>query len=361
MAPLILIGILIALIVVHELGHFIAAKLFRVEVLEFGVGYPPRALSLGTFGGTTYSLNWLPFGGFVRLLEEDGPESVRGKRNSFGKAPRISQGVILAAGVLMNVLAGWMLFSAGLMYGMPRSVSPETEGARLIISSIVPGSPAEAAGLASGDVITGMTESRAAAVLSPEGVASFVSSHGGKELTVTYVRGDSEPKEVTVVPAHAVIPGVAARPAIGVDLAMIAFEKLPFTKALTEGAFTAYQTLGNVFSGIAQLVVNACKGTADMRSLVGPVGLSGAVGDAASQGKGQLLGLAAFISLNLAVINLIPIPALDGGRLLFVIVEGITRRRVPTIVTQLLNAFGFVGITLLMLVVTYHDIARLVG
>lgn len=361
MAPLILIAILVVLIVVHELGHFIAAKLFRVAVLEFGIGYPPRALSLGTFGDTTYSLNWLPFGGFVRLLEEDGPESSRGKHGSFGKASRISQSAILAAGVIMNVCAGWALFTGALMYGMPRPVLPETAGAQLIVSSIVAGSPAEAAGLSVGDVITSVVSGSSHATISPEGVAAFISTRAGKPVVVEYVRGESSPMEVTVVPAHAVIPGVAARPAIGVDLAMIAFEKLPFTGAVYEGAIMAYQTLSGVASGIATLMVHAIQGNADMRSLVGPVGLSGAVGDAASQGRGQLLGLAAFISLNLAVINLIPIPALDGGRLLFVITEGLTRRRVPTIVTQLLNAFGFVAIIALMLVVTYHDIARLVG
>jgi len=355
------IVILVILIVAHEFGHFLAAKLSKVRVDEFGVGYPPRAFSFGRIGGTEYTLNWLPFGGFVKLFEEDGAEAVsgRGARGSFAAASPWKKVVILIAGVVANVLVGWILFSFGLMSGMPTAVESGTEGSRLVISGVVTGSPAQSAGLIGGDEITSVSASGKTATLTPEGIADFMASHGGKDVHITYER-EGEEYEVDVAPAHAVIPGAAAQPAIGIQLTAISEKQLPPLQAFTEGFVLTFNALKEVTQSLWSLVVNAFKGTANLQALVGPVGLTGVVGDAAGQGFGQVLGLAAFISLNLAVINLIPIPALDGGRLLFVIIEAAMRRRIPTLLSQILNTVGFFGIILLMIVITFHDISRLV-
>lgn len=362
MAVLILIAILVVLIVAHEFGHFIAAKLSGVRVEEFGVGYPPRAVTFGKIGSTEYTLNWLPFGGFVKLFEEDGAESVSrtGARGSFAAAPWWKQSIILVAGVCANALIGWVLFTAGLMNGMPAVVAPGTEGSKLIISGVVDGSPAADAGLIGGDELRSIQSAGKNAVLTADGVPAFIATHGGKELSITYVR-DGVEMTTEVIPAHAVLPGVAAQPAIGVQLATIAEQNLSFFEAIGEGFSMTLRALHDVTVSLWYLLINAIHGSANLEALVGPVGLTGVVGDAAGQGWGQVLGLAAFISINLAIINLIPIPALDGGRLVFVLLEAVMRRRTPTLLLQILNTLGFFAIILLMVVITYNDIARLVG
>lgn len=361
---LLLAGILVLLIVAHELGHFLVAKLCKVRVDEFGIGYPPRAFLLGRIGATEYTLNWLPFGGFVKLFEEDGAESVyrTGARGSFANASYLSQASILVAGVLANVIMGWILFSVGLTQGMPVAISPDTPGSQVIVSAVLDGSPARLAGLTGGDVVKNVSDDAGAvAELTPEGISNFIAAHGGKEIIVSYVR-QGESDILRVVPAHAVIPGVESQPAIGIQLATIIHQKLGIFPALYQGIEVTWNALRDIVASIGQLFAGLFNGEkGSVASLIGPVGLTGVVGDAAEQGYGQLLALAAFISLNLAIINILPIPALDGGRLVFVIYEAATRRRVSTALSQMLNTLGFVLIIVLMVAVTYNDIARLVS
>lgn len=364
MAVLILIIILVLLIIAHEAGHFIAAKLSGVKVEEFGVGYPPRALTLGKWGDTEYTLNWLPFGGFVKLLEEDGmemaPRQAR-RAGSFAAAPKWKQAIILGAGVTANVLCGWLLFTGALMSGVPASVPEGTDGAVLVISGVLPGSPAADAGMRGGDVLVDVSDARGNhAMLTPSDTAQFIRSRGGSDITVSYTR-DGVEASTTLVPAHAVLPDVASQPAIGVQLSLIATRQLPIHTALYESALMTYRGLGEVAVGIGTLIGGVFTGSANLSALIGPVGLTSVVGDAAGQGFGQVLGLAAFISINLAIINLIPIPALDGGRLVFVAIEAITRRPIPTLLSQILNTVGFVLVLLLMVSITVHDISKLVS
>jgi regulator of sigma E protease len=184
MTALLVIAILVFLIVVHEFGHFIAAKLFGVKVEEFGVGYPPRAFLFGRFGGTEYTLNWIPFGGFVRLF---GEEEEHG-HGSFSDAPRWKQAVILVAGVTMNALAAWVLFSGAYMVGVLHPVDVRGENTQLIVSQVVPASPADAAGLKIGDEIANVREGEAVVFdLTPEAVSDFVSSRAGKEIEVSFI------------------------------------------------------------------------------------------------------------------------------------------------------------------------------
>ena len=362
MAALLLITILVVLIVVHELGHFVAAKLLRVRVEEFGVGYPPRAITFGTWGGTEYTLNWLPFGGCVRLLEEDGPEDgvQRRRAGSFSSASRSRQSLILLAGVIANALFGWALFSAGFMIGMPAIVEDGTPGAQLIVSTVVPSSPAFESGLRSGDSITSIIEEGKTGIaeLTPSAVSEFVSMRGGRDLLLTYERSGVS-NTITIIPAHAIIPDKPSQAALGVGLALISERKLPMMEALGEAARQSVAALQTVLYGLGSLAYHALLGDANIRTLMGPVGLSGAVGDAASHGLGQLFGLAALISFNLVVINLLPIPALDGGRLVFVAIEAVRRKRMSYTVARLCNIAGFALIILLMLIVTYNDIGRL--
>ena len=358
---LIVIAILILLIVTHELGHFIAAKLFGVRVEEFGVGYPPRALSFGTWGNTEYTLNWIPFGGFVRLFGEDA--DARGK-GSFNEAKHYKQAIILVAGVAMNALVAWLLFAAALHAGIPQVVDPgtlpPTAAAHLEISDVVAGSPASVVGIATGDEILSMTDANGVALttLTPQSVSNYVKVRGGQKIVVVYKHQDAT-SSATIIPANAVIPGSAATPALGVGLVEVSNVSLPWREAFIQGLTNTREAFKTVGLSLWDLVTGIFRGSANLQDVVGPVGLVGVVGQAAQNGAGQVLALAGFIGVNLAIINLIPIPALDGGRLVVVAFEAITRRKSPPLLIQILNTIGIALIILLMITVTYHDIARL--
>src|SRR3989344_3805874 len=359
---LLVIAILVFLIVAHELGHFVVAKLFRVRVEEFGIGYPPRAFTLGKIGETEYTLNWIPFGGFVRLFGDVGKEE-RG-RGSLVDAPRIVQAAILIAGVAMNTLGAWMLFTAAYHTGIPRVVEERVAGesVQLIVAQVVPGSPADAAGLKPGDEVLSIVDSQDVTLseMSPTNFSDFVRTRGGKALTLTYLH-EKETITTTITPAHAVIPDDAGRPAVGMALYMVSAQSLPWGDAAREGASALLNAFRVVGQGLWGIVERALAGDPSLAGVVGPIGLVGVVGNAAQSGFGNVLALAAFISVNLAIINLIPIPALDGGRLFLLGVETVLRREAPRLFLQMLNAVGVLLIIFLMITVTYNDIARLLG
>ncbi len=355
MTALLVIAILVFLIVIHELGHFVAAKLFGVRVEEFGVGYPPRAFSFGRFGGTEYTLNWIPFGGFVRLF---GEEEEHG-RGSFADAPRWKQAIILIAGVTMNAIAAWVLFSGAYMTGVLHPVDVRGENTKLVVSQVVPASPADASGIQIGDEIIAVQQGDTTLQeLTPESVSEFVSERAGKEIEVSYIHMD-ETHTGIMRPAHAVIPGSEGRPAVGMGLLLAETESLGLKESFIEGLHRTKNTFIVVWQGLSSIVVQAVRGNPDLSDVVGPVGLVSAVGEASSNGWGYVLSLAAFISVNLTIINLIPVPALDGGRLVMVGVEALMRKRAPKIAVQLVNALGLALVIMLMVTVTYNDIARL--
>lgn len=345
----------------HELGHFFVAKWSKVKVEEFGVGYPPRALTFGVWGGTEYTLNWLPFGGFVRLFGDEGHEK-KGK-GSLVDASRGKQALILVAGVAANAILGWTLFALAFHAGIPRIVDdPTTPGAHLIVSDVVQGSPAHAAGLKAGDVITHIGVAgesvQATDQLTPEFVSDFVRERGGEPIILSYERS-GELMTTTLIPAHAVIPDEVGRPALGIALALVSTEPMGWGKSFTSAFIASKNALTSVIQGLWTLIDRAIHGAPDISDVIGPVGLVSAVGDAAHNGWGNVLALAAFISLNLAVINLIPIPALDGGRLVLLGIEAVMRRPAPRVAVLILNALGVSIIGLLMITVTFNDIARL--
>jgi regulator of sigma E protease len=364
MSILIFIIVIVALIVVHEFGHFVAAKLSGMRVDEFGLGYPPRALIIAKVGETEYTLNWLPFGGFVKIYGEDGGAA---DSRAFSSRPRILQAVVLAAGVTMNLLFAYVLITGALVSGTPRALAPEevaaAQNATLLVANVLPRSPAALAGLVAGDSILSAEDGHFVfSGVDPIAFTKFVADGGGNAtVALTVKRASGEEETLFARPVAGIIATDPSRAALGVEVATVGVVPLSFGAAIAEGASLTWGATALTAVGLWHFFYGIFTFSADLSQVSGPIGIAGVVGSASAQGIGDLLSLMAIISINLALINLIPIPALDGGRLLFVIIESIIRRPIKPSVAQTINAIGFIFLVLLMVVVTAHDIFRIVG
>ena len=360
MTALLVIAILVLLIVVHELGHFVVAKFSKVRVKEFGVGYPPRAFTFVKVGDTEYTLNWIPFGGFVRLFGDEGVEEHG--RGSFIDAPRWKQALILVAGVTMNAVAAWTLFAVAFHIGIPRAVDTPPPGVpyHLIVSDVVQGSPAAAVGISAGDEILKVADyiGNEITKVTAQNVIEFVRKHPGQPVQITY-NHEGEVSKVSVIPAQGILPKEAGQPALGIALITFAKRSDPWFLAAQEASVQTYNSFVSVAHDVGHLLWTAVIGQLNLSDVVGPVGIVRYVGEASQTGAGAVLTLAALISVNLAIINLIPIPSLDGGRLVILGLEAVLRRPAPRLALQILNVIGITLIVLLMVTVTYHDILKL--
>lgn len=364
MSILLFIVILLALILVHELGHFAVAKLFGIRVDEFGVGFPPKLWGIRR-GETDYTVNALPFGGFVRIYGEDLSEASdpgAERSRSMAHKPRYVQVLVLAAGVAMNVIAAWLILTLGYVAGLPAVVSDyglgEVENAHVTVLGVAPGSPAEVAGVIAGERITHIQAAGGAYLESDalaDDVRHFIAQHGSEDLTLALARGENK-REVTVHPVEGIVEGKAA---LGVMLEDVGTRRLPFHLALIEGAVLTGKLTRDTAIGLAGFLKGVVTGHADFSSVAGPVGIVGVVGQASEFGFVSVLMLAAIISINLAIINLIPFPALDGGRIAMVAVEALLRRPLPAAAFIWLNGIGFALLILLMVAVTFSDIVKL--
>ena len=359
MSVIIFIIILGVLVFVHELGHFAMAKLFGIKVDEFGMGFPPRAVTLFKRGETSYTLNWIPFGGFVKIHGEDSLSfDDPNYHRSLVSKPWWKQIIVLIAGVTMNIILAWLLFSVSFMIGAPTTASSvsnpnDLQNAQLTIVQVEPGSPAQASGLKSGDRITGLL--RSDAILSNPTTDSFISfiqtTKSGDADQIKITRSGKD-QTISVTPNTTIVPGSQA---IGVGIDMVGIERTGFFKSLADGATTTYYTAGQTVHAFGQLIT----GKTGLKSLSGPVGLVGVVGDAERIGFVSVIMLAAVISINLAIINIVPFPALDGGRILFVIIEKIIRRPLPQKFVEWTNTIGFFLLIALMIVITIKDVIHL--
>jgi len=360
MTFLIFLIVLGVLVFIHELGHFLVAKKAGVQVDEFGFGYPPRAFKIGRKWGTLFSLNWIPFGGFVKILGEDYDDFSDSKNLRFTEVSKKWQAAILASGVVFNIIFAWLLFSFGFMVGLPTPVENNFGAAVknpvLTIVEVLPDSPAQKAGLKSGDKIENISleSGKMLKILNPENVSDFINNSAGEVLVVVDRGGKNFDFKIT--PEAGIIEN---KKIIGIDMDMVGILSLPIHKAIYEGGKTTFEITYLTAGGLINLIGDAVKGKADISNIAGPVGIVGLVGDASRLGFAYLITFTALISINLAIINLIPFPALDGGRILFVIIEGVTKRKINPKIASTLNTIGFALLITLMLVVTYRDILKL--
>lgn len=365
MAFIIFLIVLGVLVFVHELGHFLVAKRAGVKVDEFGFGYPPRAWVIGEKWGTLFTLNWVPFGGFVKIVgedyeeNEDSPQLSAGPK-SFTQVSKKWQAAMLVAGITFNILFAWLLFSLGFMIGLPTPVDNnfggEVKNPALTITGLLDSSPAQKAGLKTGDKIKNISlaNGKVLQALNPEDVSNFINNSLG-QVDVEVLRG-GKILDFKLTPEMEIENG---RKIIGISMDMVGTLYLPIHKAIYEGGKTTLRLSYLTVAGIANLIKDAVRGHADISQVAGPVGIIGLVGDASKLGFAYLLTFTALISVNLAIINLIPFPALDGGRILFVAIEGITKRKINPKVAHTLNTIGFALLIVVMLIVTYRDVLRL--
>ncbi len=370
MSILIFLLVLSGLVLIHEAGHYMAARWAGVKPEEFGVGFPPRALGWTKEGGcwrrvkkgeqaaakTIWSLNWLPLGGFVRLKGEQGDAA--GERDSFAQATVGRKFVIIAAGVLMNWLLATVIFTGGYLVGVPVDGSSVPSGAvvreaYVEIVQIVAESPAEKAGIQLGD--------RVRAVNGEDGlVADIIRTRIGKaaemdEAVTLEVMREGVSRSVQVMPGP--LAG-SDRKGVGVGLADTAVVRWPWWRAPLEGAkTTAFYTI-RIVQGLGSLVRDLVVKRQVDQGVSGPVGIAVMTGRIADQGLWPLLQFAAVLSVNLAVVNFLPIPGLDGGRALFLLAEFARRKRLNANLEAAIHGFGFIFLLILILLVTIQDLFR---
>ena len=364
MTVIIFLIILAILVLVHELGHFITAKKSGIRVDEFGIGFPPTVFSWKPKKSETkYSLNLIPFGGFVKIFGEDPDEaSIRGpeSKRSLTNKPKSIQILVLASGIIFNIIFAWALLSFGFMWGLPLTIDETNEqyaqNIDLTITAVLPDSPAEGAELKTGDNIIELVQG--SFILenpNSDEVKEFISKNGEKEFLLKYRRG-KELGEVSLIGNKEILENEIA---VGIGLDRVGIVKFPLLKSIKEGTVTTIKLLGLITVGLANFISDAFTGEADFSQVSGPVGIIGLVGNASALGFVYLLTFTALISLHLAIINLIPFPALDGGRILFVIIESIKGSPISPKIQNWINGIGFALLILLMFVITYNDILKL--
>ena len=352
MSVLLFIVILSFLVIAHEWGHFYSARKFGIGVEEFGVGFPPRAWSK-VVNGIRYSINWLPLGGFVKIKGEDGQHAE--DADSFINQKAWKRFIVLVAGVVMNFLVAAILLGVGFIFGLPQDstgVDPSLVSDKKVqILSVVDGYPAQLAGLKSGDTLISFNNTP---ITSVESVVTTAQPLENQEVLLVYKRNN----EVITTPVTVKKITETGKPGIGVALLESGIVTYPWYRAIPQGFITAGEMTKDIAVGFVSLIKNLATGN-KVGGVAGPVGIAVMTGEVASLGWAHLLSFTAMLSLNLAVLNMIPFPALDGGRVLFIIIEKLTGRKVNRSIEGVVHAMGFLLLMLLIIVVTFKDVVRL--
>jgi regulator of sigma E protease len=342
------------LVLVHEVGHFVVARLFRIRVLEFGVGFPPRARVLRDAGETLYTLNWLPIGGFVKLESEDGDEA-RDPR-SFASQGLLRQLIVLLAGVVMNVILAGAIFTGMALTGDP--------AIGVYVPFVQPDSPAAAAGVQVGDVIERI-DGRAYSFFGPDSVLTALRDRAGQTVVLTIRRSDATMD--LSVPLRSPADVAAGKGALGIGAQGYPLEGRgtpdrithPFGEAIGLGGERTVGAMRLIVDGVGQLLTAIVTHPTEAPPASGPVGIATQIGDVFwSMGPLVTLYLAGLLSANLAVVNFLPFPPLDGGRMLMLILKRVLGSRLSLRAERMTYALGMVMILTFLVWTTGFDIVR---
>lgn len=341
--------VLFVVVVVHESGHFFAAKLTKMRVKEFAFGFPPRIFSFKK-GETTYAINSIPLGGYVSIDGENASEELKDDPAIFTNKSKIAQIFVLIAGPFMNILLAFVLFSLAFMIGHDSTKLDNN----LVILNVLPGYPAEVSGILPGDEIKKISIGEN--IYEKPNIEQFqeiISESAGEILNLEIVR-KNEISNIEIVPK---LEDSSYK--IGVSLGVMSIDKLSFFKAIKEGFITTITLTKGTIVGLWDLISNIFSGSSVKASVSGPVGIAKEIASASKLGFVYLLSFVAYISINLGILNMLPFPALDGGRILFVLIEWVKGSRINPKISEKLNLIGFGLLIILMIFVTIKDIIKL--
>jgi regulator of sigma E protease len=348
---------LLALVTLHEFGHFIMAKKFGVKVEEFGIGYPPRIVGK-KIGDTIYSLNLLPFGAFVKM-----PGEIEQMENSdsFSKKPIWQRIIIVIAGVVSFWIMAAFLFSIVIGIGAPTSISDdETAGIvnpKVQITGIAKNSPAALAELKVGDNIIEVKNaaSDTEKIDKIKNLQGFISNNRGQQLTLTIERG----KEIFDVSILSRENPPSGEGSLGVSLTRVAIKSYPWWQAPWRGILATINLTGMVVLGYVQAITNIFRGLPSGVEMTGPVGIVSLFSQVGKLGVSYFLQFVGMVAVYVAIFNVLPIPSVDGGKLMFLIIEAIRKKPISQKVEQNVTVVFFSLLVLLMALVTVKDIIKL--
>lgn len=365
---------LLVLVLVHELGHFLMARKFGIKVLEFGFGIPPRAWAKKV-GDTLVSINWLPFGGFVRLLGEDEVDKkILHDHQSFAYQKVWKRIVVVIAGVTMNLILAWILFyivlgAQGFKTQYPKLVENQfigvvqTEDNLILVQEVAADSPAQKAGIKAHDRIIAVNDKN---IKDVKELNFLTKENAGGEITLTV--GDPEGKnlrKVNITPRENPPEGQGA---LGISLGQLPLANIEYQSTVSKLLAGPLHSLnlvvysGKIFGQLINQSLSQKSLTPVSQSVAGPVGITNVANTILTSSQNPLipyLDFVALLSLNLAVLNLLPFPALDGGRLIFLYIEGIFGRRVNEKFERLVHTVGFAIFIFLLLLVTFSDLSKI--
>lgn len=370
---IIFVLVLSLLVFVHEFGHFFSARRFGVKTEEFGFGFPPRIFGVykdkngkwkKVWGNkkvednsdTIYSINGILVGGFVKIKGEDGEN--KDNRDSFSSKKIWKRAIMLSSGVLMNIVLASVLISIGLMIGLPRYLDDNklpaavtVKNEQVLIIEVMEGSPAALAGFQVSDTIVSINDTK---IKTGEEVVGIIAS-STEEVSVI-VNRSGEDKEIKVTPE---IKSENNTKTIGIAFLDSATVRYPWYLAIWEGIKMTGQLLWAIIYSLFDLVRNLIIGSNVAVEVAGPVGIANLTGQMFRLGLIYLIQFTALLSLNLAIINILPFPALDGGRLLFLLIEKIKGKPIKQEVEAIFNNIGFLLLMALIIWVTLKDIIKL--
>jgi len=365
--------ILSVLVFVHEAGHFMMARKFGMRVDEFGFGFPPRAIGISKdkktgkwkivgrktdiLPQTIYSINWIPLGGFVRIKGEDG--AGRNTKDSFASKSGWARIVVLSAGVMMNFLLAWLIFSVVFMMGAPQAMNTDEQvsgDTKVQVGLVLPQTPAEEMGLRVGDSIVGVhiEENKWLKTKSITDVQEYIQENKGEEIRLLIERGDDQ-VSLSGVPRTEYPEGEGS---LGIELVRTSIVSFPWYEAIWKGLTTTLMLIGAILGAFVGLIKTLFTTGSTPADIAGPVGIAFYTKQVADLGLVYILQFAGILSVNLGIINILPIPALDGGRVVFVVIEMIKGSPVSQKFEQMTHTVGFILLILLMFVVTFFDVIR---